>query len=164
MIRAIVALDSLDRLAGPTGIPWPRLTADMQYFRKHTTDSIVLMGYNTYQELPGPLPDRINVVASKHAVRLRPGFVFTNDAKQYIKSHAEDVWVIGGAKLLASVLDLMQEIYITRVDGDYGCTIFMPDYARDFIMYEQSPSQIQGNIAFRFTKWRRHSLPAEVAG
>ena len=39
---------------------------DLKWFKRHTKDNIVIMGYNTWCSLPvKPLPDRLNIVLTK---------------------------------------------------------------------------------------------------
>ena len=40
---------------------------DLKWFKRHTKDNIVMMGYNTWCSLPKkPLPDRLNIVLTKN--------------------------------------------------------------------------------------------------
>ena len=44
---------------------------DFQWFKEHTINNIVVMGYNTFIDLPGkgsinPLKDRLNIIISEN--------------------------------------------------------------------------------------------------
>jgi dihydrofolate reductase len=156
MIRFIAAIDSKQGLADEHGIPWQRkLPTDIAYFRAKTKGGIVLMGYRTYEEFDKPLPERRNLVASAKAESLRAGFERVHDASKFLKNTKEDVWVIGGAALFASTLDLADELYLTRVKGDFHCTKFFPPFEQDFRLESRSEPQTENGITFRFEVWRR---------
>lgn len=68
MIRMIAACTSngVIGLSSNNSIPF-NYPADMQHFKKMTTDSIVIMGRKTFESIGKPLPKRRNIVISKIA-------------------------------------------------------------------------------------------------
>jgi len=65
-----VAAMSLNRVIGRDGgIPW-HLPEDFKWFKKLTTGHFVLMGRKTFDSLPRPLPNRTNIVLTRHPRRL----------------------------------------------------------------------------------------------
>lgn len=158
MIRAIVAVDDRLGLATDSGIPWD-VPADRAYFRQTTTSGLVLMGFTTYQEFDEPLPQRRNLVATHRDGALRPGFERVADLNPFLAAHqapdADDVWVIGGAGLYAATVARCDELYLTRVEGDFGCTKFFPPFTDDFTLAGSRPAQrADGVPAARFEIWR----------
>lgn len=156
MIRAIAAIDDKLGIATDTGIPW-HIQADSDYFRATTKSGKILMGYATYREFAQPLPDRPNYVATNHATTLRDGFLIADDVDAFLKGgDASDIWVIGGATLFASTLDSLQELYLTRVSGDFHCTKFFPAFEPAFHLETDIPSpMVEGTPAIRFQVWSR---------
>lgn len=68
--KAIAAM-SLNRVIGDGNkIPW-HLPEDFCWFKKITTGNVVVMGRKTFESLGRPLPNRINIVLTRHPVRLR---------------------------------------------------------------------------------------------
>lgn len=156
MIRAIAAIDSKRGIADAHGIPWHgKVPADTKYFRDKTAHSILLMGYGFYIELEKPLPDRRNVVATTRPEPLRPGFEKVTDARAFLQGATEDVWNGGGAKLYESTLDLMDELYLTQLQGDFGCTKFFPPYDDQFELASQSDPITENGITYTFNVYRR---------
>lgn len=51
-------------------IPW-HIPEDFRWFKKMTTGNVVVMGRKTYESLGKPLPDRLNVILTRHPVLLR---------------------------------------------------------------------------------------------
>lgn len=131
--RLIIAVDDNLPLNSP---------ADLQYFRKQTEKSLVVMGRRTWEHLPKkPLPNRYNAVVTKH----RAQSVFTEeqlvdpdihhffnvtDSKsllRYIeevatKRNLDTVWIIGGASLYSLAKDLVDEWHVTMPNPNVDYT------------------------------------------
>jgi dihydrofolate reductase len=68
--KAIAAM-SLNRVIGVGNkIPW-HLPEDFKWFKQMTTGNVVVMGRKTFEALGKPLPHRLNVVLTRHPIRLR---------------------------------------------------------------------------------------------
>ena len=156
MIRCIAAIDDKYGLANDHGIPWQgKIPTDVAYFRGKTTGSSVMMGYGWYVEQAQPLPNRKNLVATTNDEELRPGFEKVTDARKFLTETKDDVWVGGGAGLFASTIDLADELYLTRVGGDFSCTKFFPEFDKNFTLKSSSESHTENDINFRFEVWER---------
>jgi dihydrofolate reductase len=68
MINCIVAVERNQGIGFEGQMPWPHLKGDMAWFRKMTTNQVVIMGSTTYDSLGKSLPNRINVVISRKRV------------------------------------------------------------------------------------------------
>ena len=67
--KAIAAM-SLNRVIGAGGkIPW-HLPDDFQWFKKTTMGNVVVMGRKTFEGLGQPLPNRKNLILTRHPQRL----------------------------------------------------------------------------------------------
>ncbi len=156
MIRFIAAIDSKNGLAGEHGIPWQgKIPSDVKYFRDKTLKSTVLMGYGTYAEFRKPLPGRRNLVATSKAGPLLPGFEAVNNARGFLAAANSGIWVIGGAGLFASTLDLADELYLTRVEGDFHCTKFFPAFKSKFKLISSSEHHTENGTNFHFEIWQK---------
>jgi dihydrofolate reductase len=127
------------------------------YFRANTIHNIVMMGYGTYIEFTKPLSDRRNLVASTEAFTLLPGFELVTNARDFLQNTKEDIWVIGGAGLIAETIDLADELYITQLEGDFNCTKFFPEFRQDFVRISQSEPQEENDVHYRFEVWRKRA-------
>jgi dihydrofolate reductase len=68
-LKAVVAM-SLNRVIGNDNkIPW-HLPEDFRWFKELTTGHFVLMGRKTFESLGRPLPNRTNIVVTRHPRRL----------------------------------------------------------------------------------------------
>ena len=71
--KAIAAM-SLNRVIGAGNkIPW-HLPEDFKWFKQMTSGNVVIMGRKTFESLGRPLPNRINVVLSRHPGKLQRDF------------------------------------------------------------------------------------------
>lgn len=153
-LKMIVAIDEENGIGKNNQLPW-KYSEDLKYFSKKTTGesvflNAVIMGRNTYESIGKALPDRVNYVLSKTLTEKETNKEQDNEEKEKkeeekkvlyffnnYKSLLEDLdskvfndlWVIGGEKIykLFLDLDLVSEIYITKIKGNYNCDAFFPD-------------------------------------
>ena len=65
---------SLNRVIGADGkIPW-HLPEDFKWFKEKTKGNVVIIGRKTFEGFGKPLPDRINIVLSRHPGLLKREF------------------------------------------------------------------------------------------
>jgi len=76
-----VAAMSLNRVIGADGkIPW-HLPEDFKWFKRLTTGHFILMGRKTFDSIGRPLPNRTNIIVTRHPRRLareerfKPAFI-----------------------------------------------------------------------------------------
>lgn len=153
MIRSIVAIDSKRGMADDKGIPWD-LPTDRKYFVDQTATGTILMGYGTYLEFKTPFHGHTNYVATNRHEQLRPGFLPVADVRKFLQDAKEDVWNIGGAGLLATTLEYVDELHLTQLEGDFHCTKFLPEFKDKFSLVSESEPHTENGIIFRFQIWR----------
>lgn len=142
-VRAIFAADNAWGIGKAGTLPWPKNSADLRWFRECTEGNIVMMGRRTWQDaaLPKPLPNRYNIVVSDRGLEsqdTRPNIVIPrNLVKSYLDSIDRDIWVIGGAQLLNSVIDNIEELWISRIQGTYNCDTHISFDSNKFILFER---------------------------
>lgn len=100
---------------------------DMKFFKKMTTDNVVVMGNNTFKSMnEKPLPDRINVILTseiQYGIIFNNGFIKTEPYGlekyiQYIlKNTNKDIFFIGGESIYKRYAPMCDDIYITHVEG-----------------------------------------------
>jgi dihydrofolate reductase len=162
MIRLIAAIDDKRGIANEHGIPWHgKLPTDVKYYHeKVASGDLILMGYGVYKELSKPMRGGVNYVATyEQNERFRSGFEPIYDARKFLESvEHKDVWNIGGAILFKSTLDLAHELYLTRVQGDFHCTKFFPEFEQDFELISSTEPQEENGITFHFEVWKRKAV------
>lgn len=150
MIKAIFACDEKWGIGKNNSLPWPHNSEDLKWFKEKTENGIVVMGRNTWESLPRkPLPNRINyVITSDHNITegYYGRFTSNKDIGTAIRAMIEerfvpnqDIWIIGGSQLFSGCINVIEEIYLSRIDGDYNCDTFLPKWKimRNFTIGEQ---------------------------
>lgn len=71
--KAIAAMSENRVIGSGNKIPW-HLPEDFQWFKKMTSGHVVVMGRKTFESLGKPLPNRVNIVLTRHPGRLMKSF------------------------------------------------------------------------------------------
>ena len=130
---------------------------DMKFFRETTKGKVVVMGSNTLKSFPGenPLKNRVNVVLSKKLSREDCVIVRNfEELKNAIKGY-DDVFLIGGERVYADLIDYCDTALVTKVDADGKATAFFPilDNRVGWTISSQSEEMISNGYKIKFTKY-----------
>ena len=137
-----------------------RLSADLKRFKELTAGGRLLMGRNTFDSLPGPLPGRAHVVLSRDPEFAPPCARIVRsmeEAKVFI-AHVPDIWLIGGAQMYEALLPLCNEVYVTKVaSAAYGADAFFPniDAMPEWKCVEEGEWMQQDLLRFRFCRYEK---------
>lgn len=118
---------------------------DMQFFRKMTLNSIVVMGRKTYESIGHFLPERKNIVLSKESNMTIEDIIEL--------SKLEDVWVIGGASIYSQFLPFAQELYLTEVEESKEADVFFPSFDKSKYKEETLDKCEEDGIKFIFKRY-----------
>ncbi len=121
-IKLIIAVSKDGTMGVDNKLPW-KLSDDLKQFKKQTNHSPLIMGSNTFNSLPGILPNREHIVLSSTMYGDENKSVFTSikEAIEYLnESDYTDVYVIGGANIIQQFgeMNMFDELIITHVDCD----------------------------------------------
>jgi dihydrofolate reductase / thymidylate synthase len=169
----IVAFDSQYGIGKKGQLPWA-LPSDLKHFKEITTTvadpakkNAVIMGRKTWDSLPQkfrPLPGRVNLVLSKEGKFVLPSGVLSSQTlddalNKLSSSDIENVFVIGGAQIYALAIahPLCQKLYVTHVQGEYGCDAVFPPISRQFFPISASEHLQENGISFQFSEYLRYS-------
>lgn len=133
MIKLVFATGEGGEFSYDGGLPWGGTNGkDMEYFKKVTSDCILVMGRKTFESLPCKLPNRKNIVISKTAyiddIKAKngdhPDDVITGSVdipimvRHIDKTNKQDICVIGGKDFLIDCFYFADEIYHTIIFGE----------------------------------------------
>lgn len=154
MIRHIVAFDRKRGFAKGGVIPW-YIPDDEAFFSAETKKygGNVLVGVRTFETFQHPLSERKNYVLT-HSSAPIPGAVVVNDLQKFLAEFTEDLWVIGGAVSFEQTMDVADELYITKIDAEFGCDRFYPEYENMFDLVQESQPKNQNGFNFVYTVYR----------
>ena len=124
-------------------LPW-HYPADLKFFKRTTTGSAVVMGWNTWRSIGRPLPDRLNIVLSRsETIESRPNILLMRSKEEvftlagYLKC---DVFIIGGKKTYQNFADVIDKWIVTEVPQTVeDADVFMPeDFTSGFLPGERT--------------------------
>jgi len=138
----VVAADLDWGIGNANGLPWPKLSGDLAHFRRVTSAAAegkrnaIIMGRKTWEsaEVKGrPLPKRLNVVISRGALAVPEGVGLAHSIDEALAATGggdiDTTFVVGGAQIFkdAFVHAALRHVYLTRVQGRFGCDTHIPD-------------------------------------
>ena len=148
MIRAILACDENWGIGKSGALPWPHNPADLKWFKASTLNHTIVMGKATWDSLPvKPLPNRVNVVVSSSNILAKVDVVSISDLRRRLSSMDtdQDMWIIGGARLIEGMMDYIDEFHLSQIKGNYNCDTFLPSTLIQE-NYSLTSSQFQGDV------------------
>ena len=153
MIRMIVAYDRQRGLGKQGFQPW-KIPEDEAYFAEKTKSlgATIIVGSTTYKTFKGPLVDRNNYVLTSDKTPIE-GVELVHNLDHFLKDYADkDLWVIGGANVFGQVLEagVVDEVYVTNIQADFGCTQFFPNLGEEFKLVSQSDLHEQNGFIFSY--------------
>lgn len=136
-------------------LPW-KLPNDMKRFKELTIGKTIVMGRRTYESFPnGPLPKRVNIVMSRNSDYQveKPAILINSydDLKKYIDMKSEIV-VIGGSKVFEEFKDVVDRLYVTRIDHEFNGDVKMIDLNYDqFTLTEKKEGIMDDKNIYPYT-------------
>lgn len=149
MIALIVAVDRNLGIGCKNRLPW-HYPEDLQYFKKMTLDSTVVMGYNTYLSIGKPLPNRHNVVVTNDTSLQIDGVEMAYDLIDYLNDYKESderIFIIGGASIYEQSFPYADELFITEIDDVFEVDTYFPNYKTDAFALESE--EVSGVLHFK---------------
>jgi len=156
MIIGIVAVDRNGAIGKDGQLPW-HYSADMKHFKETTTGHACLMGRKTWQTLRRPLPNRLNVVLTRHAtIEPQISVLVLHDveaARKLAREMKGDLFVIGGAEIYRVLLPwiekwIVTEVPVTVADAD----AFVPENYLEGFVAEGSRQIDEGLTVTSYTR------------
>ena len=165
MILSLIVAASENNVIGKDNkLPW-HLPDDLKRFKALTRGKAVIMGRKTFESIGHPLPDRLNIVVSRH-LEVAPDHCALahslsdalEQANERTSERANEVFVIGGAELFGLALPLIDRLYLTRVHAKIDGDVFFPSL--DFsewreIAREEHLSDDEHAYTFSFIDYER---------
>ena len=125
-MKLIIATDPNGGIGCQNRLPWDNIQCDLPRFKRLTDGQTVIMGRNTWDSLPKkPLPGRINIVVSSRPLESEHHTVIRATDMSFNRPDDVEFWLIGGAKLIESCWDLIDEVHLTKVQDHYTCDTFV---------------------------------------
>lgn len=133
MLALIVAVADGNNVIGQAGqLPWGRLPADLQHFKRLTLGHPVVMGRKTFDSIGRPLPGRPNLVVTRQpnwvaeGTETLPTVASALARAQELAGPDGLVCVIGGGEIYREALPAANVVYLTEVHGSFEGDAFFP--------------------------------------
>lgn len=159
LINAIVGCDARTLGIGLNGsIPWHN-KEDMRWFKKMTTGHGVVMGYNTYQSIGGPLPNRTNIVlTTSRPVKDAHAATSLMDAVRVAEElKVDELYIIGGGRVYkeALELDMVDTLYVNYMTfhEKMEYDTYFPMHLLDIDKWSEETIGVEGDN--RYVMWHR---------
>jgi dihydrofolate reductase len=123
-MKLIIACTPTGGVGYKNQLPWNHIKDDLTRFKQLTQNQVVVMGKNTWLSLPNkPLPSRLNFVVTRNPLDLPNNVVAVKDLSPF--ENFPNSWLIGGADLLNSSWDYIDEVHLTLTYDHYDCDKFI---------------------------------------
>lgn len=131
-VSLIAAIGKNRELGKNNKLLW-HIPEDMQWFRQHTQNHVVIMGRKTYDSIGKALPQRTNIVITRDPLFQRSDCIVVHSFEDAIttakKSEQSEIFVIGGGQIYAQAIHSADKLYLTIVKKTYDADTFFPDYS-----------------------------------
>lgn len=161
MIKALFAVSSNGCIGKNNDIPWPRIDADMKFFRNTTMDGTIVMGRKTFDSLPNILERREHIVCTKNKnLNIENVKVINNVELEFerMRISNEIYYFIGGAKLLKTVAKYIDIFLITELSESYDGDVYIDERYRELpnttlLSFEKNSSNASAGIIKEYRRF-----------
>ena len=125
-LSILVAHDQQRVIGYKNALPW-HIPNDLKHVKQLSTGHTFVMGRKTFESIGKPLPNRKNVVLTRDNNFKSDGVkvIHTIDDIYNLEGH---VFIFGGQTLFEVMIDKVDDMYITVVDGKHQGDTFFPPY------------------------------------
>jgi dihydrofolate reductase len=149
MIAFVVAVAKNNVIGKRGELPW-YIPEDLKHFKQITSGHTVLMGRKTFdsiiQRLGKPLPNRKSLVITSRKMPHFENVEFFTSIEEAIKTHKEDIYVIGGATIFSQLMDKVDTLYMTHIVKEYEGDVFFPPL--DLTKWKKISEEIYPSFSF----------------
>lgn len=162
MLSIIVAVASNWAIGKENNLLW-HISEDLKFFKRTTLGSPIIMGYNTFLSLGSKaLPKRRNIVINRNVEEEAPAgveFVRSLDEAVALVKDEPQAFIIGGGRIYAAALDIVDQLYVTHVDTAIeDADTFFPDLTQTkWRQSETTPwsEDPESGLRYRFAIYNR---------
>ena len=129
-LSILVAHDQQRVISYKNALPW-HIPNDLKHVKQLSTGHTLVMGRKTFESIGKPLPNRKNVVLTRD--------------NNFKPDGVEVIHTIGGQTLYEVMIDKVDDMYITVVDGKHQGDTFFPPYTfEDWTVVSSEEGQLDG--------------------
>ena len=125
-LSILVAHDKQRVIGYQNQLPW-HLPNDLKHVKQLSTGHTLVMGRKTFESIGKPLPNWRNVVLTNNPSFKHEGVDVIHSIEE-INNIPGQVFIFGGQTLFEEMIDKVDDMYITVVDGKFQGDTFFPPY------------------------------------
>jgi dihydrofolate reductase len=139
-VSLIVAVSENGVIGKDNDLIW-HLPKDMRFFKETTLGHHVIMGRKNFESIPHkyrPLTDRTNIVITRQSGYKAKGCIIVNSVEAALdiaKNNGDtEPFIIGGGQIykLALEANLVDKIYLTKINHTFDGDTFFPELVKDW--------------------------------
>jgi len=159
MIKTIVVAISENNAIGKDNQLLWYLPADLKHFKNITTGHTVIMGRKTFDSVGRPLPNRRNIIITRHVMHIEGCEVVSSvEAALALCAGEEEVFIVGGAEIYKLSMHLTDRIYLTIVHKKFEADAFFPEISdkqwKETAREDHQPDE-KNNLSYSFITLER---------
>ncbi|MBA2500392.1 MAG: dihydrofolate reductase [Chitinophagaceae bacterium] len=163
IISIIVAASENNVIGKDNRLPW-HLPADLKYFKNTTWALPIIMGRRTFESIGKPLPGRHNIIITRNREYKADSVTVVSSVEDAIKAAeagaVNELFIIGGAELFNTTLEMANKVYLTRVHTIIDGDVFFPSLREDQwkqITEKNTDADEKNEYPLSFQIWERRN-------
>ena len=153
----IAAIGRNNELGLNNNLIW-RLSGDLRFFRDNTINHSIVMGFNTFESLPGLLKNRNHIIITHRELNI-PDVKIVHSIEEffeYAKSLKDDIYVIGGASIYKALLPFCDKMLLTHIDAVHEADVFFPEFYQNDWDSEIIDEKEESGIKYKHLVYKRN--------
>lgn len=117
-------------------MPWPKMSADLRYFKEKTMGKWCILGRKSYNSLGNKvLPGRKFIVITRDKDFISSDSLVVNNIEEAMHhpaiQHEEEVMILGGGEIYRQSLPQTDRVYLTRIDAAFEGDTWFPELKKE---------------------------------
>ena len=150
----IIAAASNNNVIGNNNKLIWHIPKDLIRFKELTLNHAVIMGRKTFESLPNPLPNRMNIVVTRNTNYYNEGITVCKsieEALTYCKNDSQP-FIIGGGEIYTQTIDMVDKIELTRVYKTYDGDAYFPEIPEEkFELVNEETNELDGDEKIKYS-------------
>ncbi len=156
----IIAAASINNVIGKKNKLIWHISKDLIRFKELTLNHSVIMGRKTFESLPYPLPNRLNIVVTRNTSYNNEEIIVCKSIEEALLHCKNDSqpFIIGGGEIYSQTIDIADKIELTRVYKIYDGDAYFPEIPEEkFKLVNEETNETNGDekIKYSFLTYKR---------
>lgn len=131
-ISAIAAMDEKRGIGKDNHLLF-KIPDDFKRMKNLTFGHPILMGRKTFESIGRVLEGRTNIIITRDLSYKVPGATVAGSLEEAVRiaknEDQREIFIFGGGQIFQEAMPMVDRLYLTVVEGDFGADTFFPDYS-----------------------------------